>query len=83
MTQMVTSDEMVHLINAEQDKKLRELMSREDYEAFSAGVAKKIFLAKLMSLPDTEAKNHVLADFDKITADALGTAVEGISNDAT
>lgn len=48
------------------EAKLRELMSAEDYSAFSVEVAKKGFLAEMEDMEDGEFKDFVMENFDRI-----------------
>lgn len=51
------------------DEKLRELMTPEDYTAWSIDVAKGMFYAEIDESPESEFKDFVLKNWEKITDD--------------
>lgn len=68
---MTTEDHMMAFIRA-YDKKIRELMTEEEYKKFSEETAKQILLAEIMASPDEEFKNFCLENFNNLMNGAEG-----------
>lgn len=48
------------------DKKLKEVLSEEEYKAFTKETAKQLFLAEVMACPNEDFKKFVTENFDSI-----------------
>ena len=57
------------LIIKRYDEKLKELMSEEDYVAWSMSIAKETFFMECTNLPDGDFKDFMLDNFKKIVGD--------------
>lgn len=51
----------------EYEKKLKEYMTEEEYQAFATMIAKKVFFAEVMASPNKEFKDMVFDNWDWIT----------------
>lgn len=53
-------------IMREMEKKLKELMSEEDYDKFALEIAQKAFIENLKHLPESEFKEFALNHVDEV-----------------
>lgn len=61
--------ERIIALNKAYDKKLQELMTEEEYNAFARETVKQMFLAEIMASPDEEFKKFVTENFEEIIED--------------
>ena len=60
---------MFRAVTKAYEKKLEELMGKEEFEKFVFETTKQLFLAEVMACPDEEFKKVILENFDQITED--------------
>lgn len=68
LVQILLKDLMqYHDLSMEQEKKLTEIMSYQDFTKWSNDMAKKMFRQEIEGMADSEFKDFCLENFDKIT----------------
>lgn len=65
----MTDLEMLKLVCSAYEDKLKELMSSDEYEAFTTELAKTLFAKDIASMPDSEFKTICAENFEALTGD--------------
>ena len=66
------------------DKKLKEVLTEEEYKAFTKETAKQVFLAEVMACPNEDFKRFVMSNFESIIegGDAMYEALKNMQKGA-